>query len=58
MLYLQSLNLINLEERKEALESLLKIKQLEPYNVKVNELVEKIKLELELENNFSNNNSK
>lgn len=54
ILYLQSLNLINLEERKEALETLLKVKQLEPYNVKVNELVEKLKLEIELEKNFNN----
>ncbi|EKE29196.1 MAG: hypothetical protein ACD_2C00209G0010 [uncultured bacterium (gcode 4)] len=53
MLYLQALNLINLEERKDALETLLKIKQIEPYNVKVNELIEKLKLEIELENNFS-----
>jgi tetratricopeptide (TPR) repeat protein len=53
ILYLQSLNLINLEERKDALEILSKIKQIEPYNVKVNELIEKLKLEIVLENNFS-----
>ncbi|EKE28300.1 MAG: hypothetical protein ACD_3C00082G0012 [uncultured bacterium (gcode 4)] len=53
ILYLQSLNLINLEERKDALETLLKIKHIEPYNVKVNELIEKLKLEIELETNFS-----
>lgn len=54
ILYLQSLNLINLEERKDALETLLKVKQLEPYNIKVNELIEKLKLEIELEKNFNN----
>lgn len=54
LLYLQALNLINLEERKEAIEMLLKVRQIEPYNVKVNELIDKVQLELELEKNFSN----
>lgn len=53
ILYLQSLNLINLNKRKDALEMLQKVKQLEPYNVKVKELIDKIKLEIELENNFT-----
>ena len=53
ILYLQSLNLINLNDRKGALEFLQKVRQLEPYNVKVNELVEKVKLEIELEKNFN-----
>lgn len=52
ILYLQAINLVNLEERKGALEMFLKVKQLEPYNVKVNELIEKIKIEIELESNF------
>ena len=33
---------------------LLKVRQIEPYNVKVNELIDKVQLELELEKNFSN----
>lgn len=53
ILYLQALNLINLWDRSSALEFLQKVRQLEPYNVKVNDMIEKIKLELELENNFT-----
>jgi len=53
LLYLQALNLINLEERKEAIEMLKKVRQIEPYNVKVNELIDKIQLELEMEKNFN-----
>lgn len=54
ILYLQALNLINLEERKEAIEMLKKVRQLEPYNVKVNELMDKLLLEIELAKNFNN----
>ncbi|MDD2486844.1 MAG: hypothetical protein PHS92_00535 [Candidatus Gracilibacteria bacterium] len=52
IIYLQALNHINLSERQEALEMLNKVKQLEPYNSKVLDLIEKLKLELELEKNF------
>ncbi len=55
ILYLQALNYINLQERKEWLEMLKKLKNIDPYNVKVNELVNKLQLELELENNFKVN---
>jgi hypothetical protein len=34
---------------------LKKLKNIDPYNVKVNELVNKLQLELELENNFKVN---
>jgi len=57
MLYLQSLNLINLEDRIEAVEMLKKVRQLEPYNVKVNELMDKLLLEIELAKNFNNQKS-
>ena len=53
ILFLQALNHINLEERKNALEFLSKVRQIEPYNVRVNEMIEKIKLEIELEDNFT-----
>ena len=52
IIYLQSLNHINLSERQEALEMLNKVKALEPYNTKVLDLIEKVKLELEMEKNF------
>ncbi len=55
ILYLQALNYINLQERKEWLEILKKLKNVDPYNVKVNELVNKLQLELELESNFNIN---
>lgn len=54
ILYLQALNYMNLHERLNALEMLNKVKTLEPYNVKVNELIEKVGLEIELEKNFGN----
>lgn len=55
ILYLQALNFINLKERYEALEMLLKIKEMDPYNIRVNELIDKVTLEIELEKNFTNN---
>lgn len=54
IIYLQALNHINLCERQDALEMLNKVKQLEPYNGKVLDLIDKLKLELELEKNFGN----
>lgn len=57
VLYLQALNLINLNERQEAVEMLKKVRQLEPYNVKVNELMDKVLLEIEMAKNFNNENN-
>lgn len=53
MLYLQAMNYVNLSRRNDALEMLKKVKIIEPYNVKVNELIDKLNIELELEKNFS-----
>ncbi|MBP8016505.1 hypothetical protein KAZ01_00710, partial [Candidatus Gracilibacteria bacterium] len=53
ILYLQSINYINLNEKKEALEFLAKVKVIEPYNLKVNELISKLELELELADHFT-----
>ncbi|MDD2891390.1 MAG: hypothetical protein PHQ95_00290 [Candidatus Gracilibacteria bacterium] len=52
MLYLTAINHINLKERAFALESLKKIRTIDPYNGKIQELIKKIELEIELENNF------
>lgn len=52
ILYLTAINHINLEERISALGSLKKIRTIDPYNGKIQELIKKIELELELENNF------
>lgn len=52
ILYLTAINHINLEERLFALESLKKIRTIDPYNAKIQELIKKIDLEIEMENNF------
>ncbi len=52
MLYLVSINHINLEERVFWLDSLKKIRAIDPYNSKIQDLIKKIELELEMENNF------
>ncbi|NDK19910.1 hypothetical protein GW819_03640 [Candidatus Gracilibacteria bacterium] len=52
ILYLTAINHINLSERTLALVSLKKIRTIDPYNSKIQELIKKIELELELENNF------
>lgn len=52
ILYLTAINHINLEERIPALVSLKKIRTIDPYNSKIQELIKKIELELEMENNF------
>lgn len=52
VLYLTAINHINLEERTAALASLKKIRTIDPYNGKIQELIKKIELELEMENNF------
>lgn len=52
ILYLTAINHINLKERAFALESLKKIRTIDPYNSKIQELIKKIELEIELENNF------
>lgn len=52
ILYLVAINHINLEERNLALESLKKIRTIDPYNGKIQELIKKVELEIEMENNF------
>jgi tetratricopeptide (TPR) repeat protein len=52
ILYLTAINHINLEERDAALASLKKIRSIDPYNNNIQELIKKIELELEMENNF------
>lgn len=52
MLYLTAINYINLEDRKKALEHLKKIRTIDPYNGKIQELIKKVELEAELEKNF------
>jgi len=52
ILYLTVINHINLEERTAALESLKKIQAIDPYNTKIQDLIKKVKIELEMENNF------
>ena len=52
ILYLVAINHVNLEERHLALESLKKIRTIDPYNSKIQELIKKLELEIEMENNF------
>lgn len=55
MLNLLAFSQANLGERREALETLDKLRVIDPYNAKIREFAEKIALELELEGNFGNN---
>ncbi|MDD2516276.1 MAG: hypothetical protein PHF46_01725 [Candidatus Gracilibacteria bacterium] len=43
---------INLTERIEALEILKKVKELDPYNSEIDNIIEKLKTEMELQHNF------
>lgn len=52
ILYLTAVNHINLGDRSLALEALKKIRTIDPYNGKILELIQKIELEIEMENNF------
>lgn len=52
VLYLVAINHINLEERLSALESLKKIRTIDPYNSKIQELIKKVELEIEMESHF------
>lgn len=52
ILYLTAINYVNLGERTSALESLKKIRTIDPYNGKIQDLIKKIELEIEMENNF------
>lgn len=54
MLNLLASSQANLGERREALETLEKLRVVDPYNAKIREFAEKIALELELEGNFGN----
>ncbi len=55
MLNLLAFSQANLGERREALETLEKLRVIDPYNAKIREFAEKIALEIELEGNFGNN---
>lgn len=57
MLNLLASSQANLGERKEALETLEKLRVIDPYNARIREFAEKIALELELEGNFGNKNA-
>jgi len=52
ILYLVAINHINLDERSLALENLKKIRTIDPYNGKIQELIKKVELEREMEENF------
>jgi tetratricopeptide (TPR) repeat protein len=52
MLYLVSINHINMEERLPGLDALKKIRAIDPYNSKIQDLIKKVELELEMEKNF------
>lgn len=52
ILYLVAINHINLEERALALEALKKIRTIDPYNGKIQELIQKVELEIEMEDHF------
>jgi len=53
MLHLLAMSYIKLTLREEALESLKKLKTLDPYNGKIQELIDKTLLEIEMEKNFN-----
>lgn len=53
ILYLAAVNSINLEEQSAALEYLKKIRTIDPYNGKIQELIKKLELEAELAKNFA-----
>ena len=55
MLNLLASSQANLGERREALETLEKLRVIDPYNARIREFAEKISLEIELEGNFGNN---
>lgn len=52
MLHLLAVSLMKLEERDEALETLRKIKTLDPYNSKIQDMIDKVTLEIEMQKNF------
>jgi len=52
ILYLTAINHINLQEKERALGSFKKIRTIDPYNGKIQELIKDLELELELANNF------
>ena len=52
MLHLLAVSQMRLEERDDALETLRKIKTLDPYNGKIQDMIDKMNLEIEMEKNF------
>jgi len=53
ILYVSALAYIQLKQRFEALESLKKLRQLEPYNKNISDLIAKVEMEIELQKNFA-----
>ncbi len=53
MLHLLAMSYIKLTLREDALETLKKLKTLDPYNGKIQELIDKTLLEMEMEKNFN-----
>ena len=53
MLTVLSVSLIERGQKEDALESLVKLKNLDPYNPRVREMKEKIELEVELSKKFA-----
>jgi tetratricopeptide (TPR) repeat protein len=52
MLHLLAMSHMKLEEREEALDALRKIKTIDPYNGKIQDMIDKVNLEIEMEKNF------
>jgi tetratricopeptide (TPR) repeat protein len=52
MLHLLAVSYMHLEEREEALDTLKKIKTIDPYNGKIQDMIEKVNLEIEMQKNF------
>jgi len=52
MLHLLAVSLMHLEEREEALDILKKIKTIDPYNSKIQDMIDKVNLEIEMQKNF------
>lgn len=56
MLYLLAVDYLELGRRKEALAHLHRLHEIEPYNAKISELMNRIELEVEMQSNFTPQN--
>jgi hypothetical protein len=52
MLYVLAQSHLGLKEKEDTLEVLKKIKNIDPYNISISSMMEKLETELELEKNF------